>query len=266
MSGMSGNRSKYATWTACALASATLAFSPVLFPAFAAKSNGSGVVSANSWLDTYTAAGVDRKLAAKFKLLKTDRNAVIAKSRSFPFTPAGINRGAARTMTIATRTDSPLSANAMLSANAISTRNAVRAFEPGAVNMVQLNQTDFSLKAARGWQGFKLPQTSRPALKAPVADIALAAGGFRLEDKAPVKKSRFKADMKLDQAKEAAPSPRGSAAAGEYRFGLESSFSLSRRIDLTAGVRVNSERDRVAPTVDERKDNEAVYVGTKIRF
>jgi hypothetical protein len=260
MTRIAGNRSRYASWTACALASATLAFSPVLFPAFAAKSNSGGAVSADSWLDTYTAAGVDRKLAAKFKLLKSDRNSVIAKNRSFRFTPAGINRGAARTMTIATRTDSPLSANA------ISTRNAVRTFEPGAVNMVQLNQTDFSLKAARGWQGFKLPQTSRPALKAPVADIALAAVGFRLEDRTPVKKSRFKADMKLDQAKEVAPSPRGSAAAGEYRFGLESSFSLSRRIDLTAGVRVNSERDRVAPTVDERKDNEAVYVGTKIRF
>jgi hypothetical protein len=231
-----------------------------LFPAFAAKLNGGGAVSADSWLNTYTAAGVDRKLAAKFNLLKSGRNLVVVKSRAFPFTPAGINRGAARTMTIATRTDSPLSANA------ISTRNAVRTFDPGAVSIVQLNQTDFSLKAARGWQGFKLPPTARPALKAPVADITVAAGSFRLEDKVPAKKSRFKTDLKLVQAKETAPSPRGSAAAGEYRFGLESSFSLSRRIDLTAGVRVNSERDRVAPAVDERKDNEAVYVGTKIRF
>jgi hypothetical protein len=265
MTRKAGNRSKYASWTACALACATLAFSPVLFPAFAAKLNGGGAVSGDNWLNTYTAAGVDRKLAAKFKLLKSDRNSVAVKSRAFPFTPAGINRGAARTMTIATRTDSPLSSNA-LSSNAISTRNAVRTFDPGAVSIVQLNQTDFSLKAARGWQGFKLPPTARPALKAPVADIAVAAGNFRLDDKVPAKKSRFKTDLKLDQAKEAAPSPRGSAAAGEYRFGLESSFSLSRGIDLTAGVRVNSERDRVAPTVDERKDNEAVYVGTKIRF
>jgi hypothetical protein len=260
MTKMSGNRGKYVSWAASALAAGTLAFSPILFPAFAAQLSDNRNIAAKSWLDTYTAAGVDRKLAAKFKRVNADRNAIAASDKTFLFTPAGINRGTSRTMTIAARTNSPLSANA------ISTRNLVRAIEPGVTNNVQLKTTDFSLKAARGWQGFKLPETVRPAVKVPIADIAAAAGNFRLDDKAPVKKSRFSADVKLDKAREAAPSPRGNAAAGEYKVGLESSFSLSRRIDLTAGVRYNSDRDRVAPTVDERKDNEAVYVGTKIRF
>jgi hypothetical protein len=260
MTGIRNQRGKYASWAITALAASTFAFSPVLFPAFAAKIGGGNTLLSKNFLDTYTAAGVDLKLAAKFKRQKSDRNAVIAKNAAFVFTPAGINRSAARTMTIATRIDSPLSANA------ISVRNVARAVEPGIVNTVQLNQTDYSLKAARGWQGFKLPTAARPALKAPVADIAVASGNFKLDDKAPVKSSRFKTDVKLDKAREAAPSLRGNAAVGEYNFGLESSFSLSRRIDLTAGVRVNSERDRVTPTVDERKDNEAVYVGTKIRF
>jgi hypothetical protein len=259
MTKMRGNRGKYVSWAASALAAGTLAFSPILFPAFAAQFNGSSV-KAKDWAETYTAAGVDRKLAAKFKRINADRQAAVSKGKGFFFTPAGINRGTSRTMTIAARTDSPLSANA------ISTRNLVRAIESGVGTNVPLSKTDFSLKAARGWQGFKLPVSARPAVKAPIADIAVAAGNFRLDDKAPVKKSRFKTDMKLDKSREAAPSPRGNAAAGEYKVGLESSFSLSRRIDLTAGVRYNSERDRVVPTVDERKDNEAVYVGTKIRF
>jgi hypothetical protein len=247
MTRIGGNKRKYVSWTASALAAATIAFSPILFPAFAAQLSGGNAVSAKSWLDSYTAAGVDRNLAA-------------ANTKSFLFTPAGINRGAVRTMTIAARADSPLSANA------ISTRNLARVVDTGAGNNVQLSTTDFSLKSARGWQGFKLPSVPRNAVKAPISDIALATGGFRLDDKAPVKKSRFNTDVKLDKAREAAPSLRGNAAAGEYKVGLESSFSLSRRIDLTAGVRYNSERDRVDPTVDERKDSEAVYVGTKIRF
>jgi hypothetical protein len=260
MTKIGGNKRKYASWTASALAAATLAFSPILFPAFAAQLSGGNAVSAKSWLDSYTAAGVDRKLAAKFNRISADRNLVAANTKSFLFTPAGINRGAVRTMTIAARADSPLSANA------ISTRNLARVVESGAGNNVQLSTTDFSLKSARGWQGFKLPSVPRNAVKSPISDIALATGGFRLDDKTPAKKSRFNTDVKLDKAREAAPSLRGNAAAGEYKVGLESSFSLSRRIDLTAGVRYNSERDRVDPTVDERKDSEAVYVGTKIRF
>ena len=260
MTKKSGNRGKYVSWAASALTAGTLAFSPILFPAFAAQFTGNANVTAQNRFDSFTAAGVDRKLAAKFKRVNVERGVAAAGDKSFFFTPAGISRGAARTMTIAARADSPLSANA------ISTRNLARAIEPGTGSNVQLNTTDFSLKAARGWQGFKLPVTTRAAVRAPIADIAVAAGNFRLDEKAPVKKSRFSTDVKLDKAREAAPSVRGNAAAGEYKVGLESSFSLSRRIDLTAGVRYNSERDRVAPTVDERKDNEAVYVGTKIRF
>jgi hypothetical protein len=63
------------------------------------------------------------------------------------------------------------------------------------------------------------------------------------------------------------PIPRGSAAAGDYAFNVGGSFSISRRIDLTAGVRYSSERDRVDPAAQRASpDSEAVYVGTKIRF
>lgn len=260
MKKMNGNHGKYAGWTISSIAAASLAFSPILFPALAAKLTGNVAASADGPWDSYTPAGVDRKLAAKFNRLVAGRNAVVSKNSLFPFTPAGIDRGANRTMIIATRTDSPLSVNA------ISTRNLAAMNAPAKGKSVNLNESDFNLKANKGWQGFKLPASPRSAMKAPVADIAVAAGGFRLEDTAKPKNSRFKANVNVDQTREAAPSPRGNAAAGEYKVGLESSFSLSRRIDLTAGVRYSSERDRVAPTIDDRKDSEAVYVGTKIHF
>lgn len=45
------------------------------------------------------------------------------------------------------------------------------------------------------------------------------------------------------------------------------SYSLSRNLDVTAGVRYKSQdRDRLAPLADERRDSQAVYVGTAFRF
>ena len=42
------------------------------------------------------------------------------------------------------------------------------------------------------------------------------------------------------------------------------SLSLSRRIALTGGVRYNIERDRMLQ--DDRRDSQAVYVGTAFKF
>lgn len=44
-------------------------------------------------------------------------------------------------------------------------------------------------------------------------------------------------------------------------------YSLSRNIDLTAGVRYKSQdRNRFAPLPDDHRDSQAVYVGTAFRF
>jgi len=42
------------------------------------------------------------------------------------------------------------------------------------------------------------------------------------------------------------------------------SLSLSRRLALTGGVRYNIERDRMLQ--DDRRDSQAVYVGTAFKF
>ena len=44
------------------------------------------------------------------------------------------------------------------------------------------------------------------------------------------------------------------------------SYSLSRRIALTGGVRYNIERDRLSALQDQRRDSQAVYVGTAFKF
>jgi len=44
------------------------------------------------------------------------------------------------------------------------------------------------------------------------------------------------------------------------------SYSLSRRFALTGGVRYQIERDRMTALQDERRDSQAVYIGTAFKF
>ena len=54
---------------------------------------------------------------------------------------------------------------------------------------------------------------------------------------------------------------------GERGFAVDvgSSYSLARNLDVTAGVRYRSDRERLA-RLDERRDSQAVYLGTAFRF
>jgi hypothetical protein len=242
---------KYAISAAALLALGSLALSPVLASALAVTSTKKAQTISQGWLGTFTPAGVDSRLAAKF--------AATARSGSslFPFTPAGVGKTRSRTLTVAARSDSPLTVGA------VSVRNVIGVTEPGANKAVRLAVTDYRLTASRGWQGFALP--SAPKLAAPSPMSELGKGTFRLDEKGK-KPSKFNTNIKLDQKAAIAPPVRGSAAAGDYKLDVGGSFSISRKIDVTAGVRYTSERDRVIPAADDRKDSEAVYVGTKIRF
>ncbi|NJM50274.1 MAG: hypothetical protein HC843_04780 [Sphingomonadales bacterium] len=251
-------KGKYAAITVSLLGAATLAFSPVLFPAFAANINGKKI-TAEQLLESFTPAGIDKKLAAKFRQEAGNKAAKINNSR-FAFTPAGGQNVSGRTMTIAARTDSPLSSKA------VSIRSALRVSDAGTAAPISLAKSDFRLSAAKGWKGFVVPAEVKQAVRAPIANLDVAAGSFRLDDDNPAKKSRFGADMRVDKNRSVVPSPSGNAATGEYKVDLEGSFSVSKRVAVTAGVRYQSERDRVAPAVSDRTDSEAVYVGTKIRF
>ncbi len=234
------------------LVGGSLLLAPVVFPAFAAKISV-GPAAAPSWMERFTPSGVDSRLAAKMQ-----RDAV-GSNQAFPFTPAGSNSKRDGTITVAARS------NSLLATNAVSVRSAISDMETGRGGTVRLNNSDYRLSSARGWQGFTLPAKAI-AIDQPRLDTLVGNGNFRLDENDTKKKpSRFNADMSVAKVGKAA-NPRGNAAAGDYALDVAGSFSLSKRIDLTAGVRYSSERDRVDPAADSRADSEAVYVGTKIRF
>ena len=244
-------KGKYATIAAAMLTTASLTLSPMIVPAFAAKASGPEQKDMPSWIAMFTPAGGDSVLAQKFAATQ------IAANARFPFTPASAGDVRNRTITVAAR------ANSRLSAGAVSIRNVIAPTDLGAGKGLRLAAVDYRLTASRGWQDFALPKAHARAAKTPLSDVG--KGSFRLDESAQ-KPSKFSTNIKLDQNKEMAPPARGSAASGDYKLDVGGSFSISRKIDVTAGVRYASENDRVIPLADNRKDSEAVYVGTKIRF
>jgi Gram-negative porin len=51
-----------------------------------------------------------------------------------------------------------------------------------------------------------------------------------------------------------------------YSLDVGGEYSISRRLAVTGGVRSNVERDRNAVVQDNRRDSQAVYVGTAFKF
>jgi hypothetical protein len=51
-----------------------------------------------------------------------------------------------------------------------------------------------------------------------------------------------------------------------YSLDVGGSYSIARNIDVTGGVRYKMDRDRLEPLADERRDSQAVYLGTAFRF
>lgn len=51
-----------------------------------------------------------------------------------------------------------------------------------------------------------------------------------------------------------------------YSIDMAGSYSLTRNLDVTAGVRYQSDRERLPRLTEERRDSQAVYVGTAFRF
>ena len=51
-----------------------------------------------------------------------------------------------------------------------------------------------------------------------------------------------------------------------YSLDVGAAYDVTRRIAVTGGVRYNIERDRTALVNDNRRDSQAVYVGTAFKF
>jgi hypothetical protein len=53
---------------------------------------------------------------------------------------------------------------------------------------------------------------------------------------------------------------------GDVSLDVGAAYNLNRRIALTGGVRYRVDQDRAATLADQRRDSQAVYVGTAFKF
>nr|WP_202390313.1 hypothetical protein [Tsuneonella aeria] len=206
-----------------------------------------------SALTPFTPANVDPALAQRVAAK------IAARGRTMRFTPAGTNLDADRTATVAIRVDSEV-------ARAISVRNAIAVAktEVGAgPSLATLAPSRYNLGISRGYQTFAKP--AAPALDIRQIDMPDLAS-FRPREGVKETPGRLQPRLALESDSRTGRSPLTLEGAGEQAVDLGAGYRLSRNINVTAGVRLSQDRDRLAPLTDAVRDDQAVYVGTQFKF
>lgn len=181
---------------------------------------------------SFTPSTKDARLAAVYARAVLDRT-----SPSFRFTPTSGSVNGRRSVTVLVRAPS------------LAQQPSANAAAPSLAPLA------YSLDMSRGWRKIALPETRRKPLDPVLPDLSGAAG-FSLP------KGR------------SASSPGSSGGIGQRALvgdsqsatDLASSYSLTRNIDLSAGVREKDRDRRLTPITDKQQDRQAVFVGTTVKF
>ncbi len=217
----------------------------LLSPAFGAASTISVVRSPASLglrdgIGSFTPAATDARLAAALS-----RSGL--SSSGFRFTPASSVR-LNRSVTIAVRARSNRPDLAGDQADLV--KASTSPIAPIAYN----------LGAAVGWRKF--------AVTGDMQKMDLAGLGRRDTVDLGVSYTSRRLTTRVQVASDRASGPAARAILGGSAVSVDfgSSYSLTRNLDVTAGVRYRADRDRLLQQSDTRRDSQAVYVGTAFRF
>lgn len=224
----------------CAVAG--IALSPALASTSQVKKRPPAVSLSFDPISSFTPANGDPRLAKAFAnrpLSLTDLN----------FTPAA-TKGRPSQLRVAIRARA-----------ATPVRTGVAAAS-AAAPLTSLAATSYNLGIALGWRRFAV---SGDVTKTKDADRAL--GGREtavvgVSYSVPRFTGRVAVGADRPEGRPIAALRQGDA----YSVDVGGSYSLSRRIDLTGGVRYQVDRERLSALRDERRDSQAVYVGTAFKF
>jgi hypothetical protein len=224
------------------MAAASLLFAPALAAPSPVKSSKSRPAPSLRG-GKFTPAVADPRLAAELARRGLQVN-------SFRFTPASISTGKGQAVKVAIRARGATPAEAVRRAGDGSTL-AVTAVTPAA----------YSLGASVGWKRF--------ALSGDVDSVkggTIPGGRKAAEVGVSYSGSRFTARAEAGAAKADPETPRIIAEDESYTVGIGGSYRIARNIDLTGGVRYKIQNDRLEPLADQRRDSQAVYIGTAFKF
>ncbi|WP_200909818.1 hypothetical protein [Sphingomonas sp. Leaf4] len=192
-------------------------------------------------IGSFTPASADPRLVAA--LSRTGLNAT-----GFQFTPSEGAVIGNRTVKVAVRSRT-------LRPNRLPDRVAA------AAPMPTLNPLAYNLGVSVGWKRFavsgdlaRLDLAGQPGSREQMG-LGVSYTGRKLAARVGASSDRPLADQPALIA-----DPQG------YSLDMGGSYKLTRNLDVTAGVRYRSERERMLRVDPDRRDSQAVYVGTAFRF
>ena len=192
---------------------------------------------------SFTPATADPKLAAAF--------ANRPSAADFKFTPAA-PKGRPSQIRVAIRARGADAATGRSADLASGAASAVGALAPAS----------FNLGVAVGWRRFavtgEVGKTRTDSLAFGGRESAVVGVNYSLNRRIT---TRVAATAERSD-ETAAPALREKG----YAVDVGGAFSLTRNIAVTGGVRYKIEQDRVSALKDERRDSQAVYVGTAFKF
>ena len=189
----------------------------------------------------FTPAVADPRLAAEFA-----RRGLSAGS--FRFTPS-VSGDKSKPVKVAVR------------ASALTPQTTRTADFTSASPVTAITPTAYSLGVSIGWKRFALS-----------GDVAKLDGGALPGRETAEVGVSYAATKKLTGRVAAGVErndttlPRLVPVDSAYSLDVGASYSIARNLDVTGGVRYKIERDRLQALADDRRDSQAVYVGTAFRF
>ncbi len=223
-----------------------LAISLLLAPAFAATTQNQGETKVRAGpslrVGGFTPAVADPRLAAELA-----RRGL--PSGSFRFTPTTGSRDKSKDVKVAVR------------ARASTTAEAVRDIGGAPASVTAITPTAYNLGVSVGWKRF--------AISGDIAKVeggVLPGGSEAAEVGVSYTGKKFAGRVMVGAQRTQGLATRILSPEESYSLDVGGSYSITQNLDVTGGVRYKIERDRLEPLADERRDSQAVYVGTAFRF
>lgn len=198
-------------------------------------------------IGTFTPAVRDPRLAA---MLASRR--VSSADTAFRFTPAATPDERSRAVRVAVRVRPGVNAPERLRTTTLA------AATPGT----QITPSSYNLGISVGWRRFAI-----------TGDVARSNDSAALGSRESTRVgAEYQANRRLTGrvqvgAERAEGVERIVGDDRAYSLDVGGSYSIARNLDVTGGVRYRVSRDRLEPLArDERRDSQAVYIGTAIRF
>ena len=244
---MSRGCGKVSKWAVAVAAASLVLPASVVIAQPKAKSKRPPAV-ALSFNGGFTPSQADPRLAAALA-------ARPALGSDFRFTPAAANKRRPSQIRIAIR------AGASTPAQLVAVRAREAAARPMASTLA-LTPATYNLGAAVGWKGLAVSadvERSR-SVNPRLSDREGAAVGVSYSSR------RFTGRVAASADRPTVPRSTAIADPTNYALDVGGAINVSRNIALTGGVKYKIERDRVATLRDQRRDSQAVYIGTAFKF